>query len=129
MQKTGEWTGISEDLRPCSYVITSYSIHYTKLYDGDPEHGGRGPRLVVGLQREPVRGEGLELTAIKVIDASRTTRALNAYITGVGPSRELVLFDTLLEAMTPAEVAAVVAHELGHHRRRDVLLRYGITVV
>ncbi|MDF1563705.1 MAG: M48 family metalloprotease [Deltaproteobacteria bacterium] len=73
------------------------------------------------------RAEGLELTAIKVIDASRTTRALNAYITGVGPSRELVLFDTLLAAMTPEEVMAVVAHELGHHRRRDVLLRYGLS--
>jgi STE24 endopeptidase len=67
---------------------------------------------------------GITLTEVKVIDASRHTTGLNAYVTGLGPSRELVLFDTLLEALTPDEIEAVVAHELGHVARERPVLRY-----
>jgi STE24 endopeptidase len=69
---------------------------------------------------------GITLAQIKVIDSSRTSRALNAYVTGMGPTRELVLYDTLLRAASVEEIEAVVAHELEHQRRdapfRDLAL-------
>ena len=56
-----------------------------------------------------------------VADASRRTRAVNAYVSGLGPTRRIVVYDTLLREAPPAEVVAVVAHELGHAKDSDVL--------
>ena len=55
-----------------------------------------------------------------VVDASRRTTAANAYVTGLGPTKRVVLFDTLLERYDRDEVRVVVAHELSHVRHRDV---------
>ena len=57
-----------------------------------------------------------------IADASRRTTALNAYVSGYGATRRIVVYDTLLESATPAEVRLVVAHELGHAKRNDVLI-------
>jgi STE24 endopeptidase len=54
------------------------------------------------------------------VDASRRTTAANAYVTGLGPTKRVVLFDTLLDRYTRDEIRLVVAHELGHVRHRDV---------
>jgi STE24 endopeptidase len=54
------------------------------------------------------------------IDASRRTTAANAYVTGIGASRRVVLFDTLIRNFTRDETRLVVAHELAHVRHRDV---------
>lgn len=80
------------------------------------------PALVAHLEGLAER-EGFELSAVKVVNASRTTNALDAYVTGIGPSRELVLFDTLVKAMTPAEIEVAFAHELGHLRNENLPLR------
>jgi STE24 endopeptidase len=56
---------------------------------------------------------------VLVGDASRRTTRVNAFVTGLGPSRRVVLYDTLLE-LGPEEVAAVVAHELAHREQRDI---------
>ena len=48
------------------------------------------------------------------MDASRRTTAANAYVTGLGPTKRVVLFDTLLDRYNRDEVRLVVAHELGH---------------
>jgi STE24 endopeptidase len=53
---------------------------------------------------------------VLVADASRRTTKLNAYVSGIGRTRRVVVFDTLLEAADPAAVEVVVAHELGHRR-------------
>src|SRR6266536_1823747 len=58
---------------------------------------------------------------VLVADASRRTKAVNAYVSGLGPTRRIVVYDTLLERAEPAEVASVVAHELGHTRDGDVV--------
>ncbi|RKR87282.1 STE24 endopeptidase [Micromonospora pisi] len=58
---------------------------------------------------------------VLVADASRRTRAVNAYVSGFGPTRRIVVYDTLLREASPAEVTSVVAHELGHAKDRDVL--------
>jgi STE24 endopeptidase len=80
------------------------------------------------LPAGPLRTELLDLAQrahvpvgeVLVADASRRTTALNAYVSGYGPTRRIVLYDTLLDGSTPKEVELVVAHELGHVRHHDV---------
>jgi STE24 endopeptidase len=64
--------------------------------------------------------DGVPVRDVLVADASRRTRAVNAYVSGLGPTRRIVVYDTLLREAPPAEVVSVVAHELGHARDRDV---------
>ncbi|WP_412542140.1 M48 family metalloprotease [Longispora sp. K20-0274] len=66
--------------------------------------------------------DGVPVKDVLVADASRRTRAVNAYVSGLGPTRRIVVYDTLLTEAPPEEVAAVVAHELGHAKDNDVLL-------
>ena len=63
----------------------------------------------------------IHLDDILVADASRRTTTDNAYVSGFGASRRLVLDDTLLRHDTPAEVRVITAHELGHVKNDDVL--------
>lgn len=58
-----------------------------------------------------------------VMDGSRRSAHGNAYFTGFGRSKRIVFFDTLLEGLEPSEVEAVLAHELGHFKRRHILKR------
>jgi STE24 endopeptidase len=64
---------------------------------------------------------GAPVRDVLVADASRRTKKVNAYVSGVGKTRRVVLFDTLLDQSSPAETKLVVAHELGHRRARHVL--------
>jgi STE24 endopeptidase len=57
---------------------------------------------------------------VLVADASRRTTAVNAYVSGFGRTRRVVVHDTLLSTATPREVELVTAHELGHVKHRDV---------
>ena len=64
--------------------------------------------------------DGVPVEDVLVADASRRTTALNAYVSGFGATRRIVVYDTLLQA--PADqVELVVAHELGHAKAGDVL--------
>jgi STE24 endopeptidase len=65
--------------------------------------------------------DGVPVRDVLVADASRRTTALNAYVSGLGPTRRIVVYDTLLRDAPPGEVEAVVAHELGHAKDNDVL--------
>ncbi|MFI7634812.1 M48 family metallopeptidase [Nonomuraea sp. NPDC049400] len=64
--------------------------------------------------------DGVPVEDVLVADASRRTTALNAYVSGFGATRRIVVYDTLLKAPQP-EVELVVAHELGHAKHNDVL--------
>jgi len=64
---------------------------------------------------------GYRVKAIEVMDASRRTTKLNAYFTGFGKLKSIVLFDNLINAMSTDEICAVFAHELGHGLNKDVL--------
>lgn len=64
--------------------------------------------------------DGVPVRQILVADASRRTTALNAYVSGFGASRRIVLYDVLLTSASPDEVKLVVAHELGHAKANDV---------
>jgi STE24 endopeptidase len=69
---------------------------------------------------ELARAAGVKVGEVYSVDASRRTTAANAYVTGIGPSKRVVLFDTLLDRYSRDEVRVVVAHELAHVRGRDV---------
>jgi STE24 endopeptidase len=75
--------------------------------------------LARGL-RELSERAGVPVRTMLVADASRRTRKHNAYVSGLGPTRRLVLYDTLLEDVPAGELRGVVAHELGHRRFRHV---------
>jgi STE24 endopeptidase len=64
---------------------------------------------------------GVEADDVKVNDASARTTAANAYVSGLGDSRHIVLFDTLLRDFPDDQVRMVVAHELAHVERRHLL--------
>ncbi|HEV2889361.1 MAG TPA: M48 family metallopeptidase [Frankiaceae bacterium] len=80
------------------------------------------------LAQEPLRSrlldlaerDGIEVDDVLVADASRRTTALNAYVSGYGSTRRIVVYDTLLAKGSDDEVALVVAHELGHVKNDDV---------
>jgi STE24 endopeptidase len=63
---------------------------------------------------------GVDVGSVLVVDASRRTSAANAYVDGIGSSRQVVLYDTLLEDFPPSQTRLVVAHELAHVHYRDI---------
>ena len=66
---------------------------------------------------------GFAAKGLFVMDGSRRSAHANAYFTGLGSSKRVVFFDTLLSRLTPEEVEAVLAHELGHFSHRHVVKR------
>lgn len=70
--------------------------------------------------------QGVAVGDVLVADASRRTTTLNAYVSGFGGSKRLVVYDNLLDDAPPAEVDAVVAHEIAHARHHDVLVGTGL---
>jgi STE24 endopeptidase len=89
---------------------------------------------------EPVKEEGLEeeiralmakcgikVSSVMQMDASRRSRHSNAYFTGIGRVKRIVLFDTLLKQMTHEEVLAVLAHEVGHWKKGHIRKRLIVT--
>lgn len=69
---------------------------------------------------------GFKAKTIQVIDGSRRSTHSNAYFTGFGRFRRIVLFDTLLEHLDTREIEAVLAHEIGHYKRGHVLKLMGM---
>lgn len=70
---------------------------------------------------ELLNKHGYKVKAIEVMDASRRTTKLNAYFTGFGKMKTIVLYDNLVNSMSVEEICAVFAHELGHGLNKDVL--------
>ena len=63
---------------------------------------------------------GFQASTIEVIDGSKRSGHSNAYFTGFGRFRRIVLFDTLIAQLTPEELEAVLAHEIGHYRKGHI---------
>ncbi|MBQ7058929.1 MAG: M48 family metallopeptidase [Firmicutes bacterium] len=84
---------------------------FTPLEDGELKD-----KLTALLEKN-----GYHPRAIEVMDASRRTTKSNAYFTGFGKLKTIVLYDTLVASMTPDEICAVFAHELGHGLHKDTL--------
>ena len=84
---------------------------FTPLEDGELKE-----RLLEMLSKH-----GYSVKAIEVMDASRRTTKLNAYIAGFGKTKTIVLYDNMLEKMSNDEICAIFAHEMGHGLHKDVL--------
>ncbi len=65
--------------------------------------------------------DGVEVDDVLVADESKRSTRLNAYVSGIGASRRVVLYDTTVNTLPPAEIRQIVAHEFGHVQRNDVL--------
>jgi STE24 endopeptidase len=92
---------------------------FTPLPDGELR------RAIFGY----ARAVGFPLDNVFVIDGSRRSTKRNAFFTGFGRHRRIVLFDTLVKAHTVPELIAVLAHEMGHDRRRHVLKNLAISLL
>lgn len=66
---------------------------------------------------------GFRARGVMVMDGSRRSAHGNAYFTGMGAAKRIVLFDTLIARLTPSEIEAVLAHELGHFKLRHIVKR------
>lgn len=64
---------------------------------------------------------GYEISKISVIDASKRSTKLNAYFSGFGKVKRIVLYDTLIEKMSEEEIIAVLAHEIGHNKHKHII--------
>jgi len=90
----------------------------------------------VPLQDGPLRTQievfanktGFRLKNIYVIDGSKRSTKANAYFSGFGPKKRIVLFDTLSKELSDEEIVAVLAHEIGHYRKKHVLLTIALSV-
>ena len=69
---------------------------------------------------------GFKSKGIFVMDGSKRSGHANAYFTGLGDNKRIVFFDTLLKDMQPAEVEAVLAHELGHFKHQHIQQQMGV---
>ena len=83
--------------------------------------------------RELSEREGLVVKGIFQMDAGRRSRHTNAYFSGLGRSKRIVLYDTLLDAHTDDEILAVLAHEIGHlkqgHIRKQLIIMGGASLI
>lgn len=65
---------------------------------------------------------GFRLRNIYIIDGSKRSTKANAYFSGFGPKKRIVLYDTLQKDLTEEEIVAVLAHEVGHYKKKHVLM-------
>ena len=92
------------------------------------EEGELRRRIEALLERCGFHSDGLF-----VMDGSRRSTHGNAYFTGFGTNKRIVFFDTLMDRLTPSEIEAVLAHELGHFARRHIprllAVRFGLALL
>lgn len=72
---------------------------------------------------------GFKLDNVFVIDGSKRSTKSNAYFTGLGSKKRIVLYDTLIEELSPEEIVAVLAHEIGHYKNKHSQLNILLGVV
>jgi len=88
--------------------------------------------LAEGALRERLfalaRRTGFPTRSIEVMDGSKRSRHSNAFFTGFGRFRKIVLFDTLIAQLTEPEVESVLAHEIGHYKKRHVVKLFGVSI-
>lgn len=72
---------------------------------------------------------GFRIKNIYVIDGSKRSTKANAYFTGFGPQKRIVLYDTLIDLLSTREIVAVLMHEIGHYRHHDIIRSIGGSTV
>jgi STE24 endopeptidase len=71
---------------------------------------------------------GFKLKNVYVIDGSKRSTKANAYFSGFGPKKRIVLYDTLQSELTDEEIVAVLAHEIGHYKKKHILFTLILSV-
>ncbi len=106
-------------------VVTAFSLFMTMFYSNliVPLFNKQRP-LEEGELRNAIEATaakaGFKLDNIYVIDGSRRSTKSNAYFTGIGPKKRIVLYDTLINDLSVEEIVAVLAHEIGHYKKKHV---------
>ena len=95
------------------YVIEPLFHKFTPLEDEELESG----------IRDIMKKAGIQVSRIFKMDASKRTKHTNAYFTGIGKVKRIVLYDTLIEKMDRDEILSVLAHEVGHWKKKHILKR------
>jgi len=72
---------------------------------------------------------GIEIRGIYQVDAGKRSRHTNAYFTGIGKTKRIVLYDTLLKSHTTEEILSVLAHEIGHLKKRHIIKQLMLTQI
>ncbi|MBW6498266.1 MAG: M48 family metallopeptidase [Bacteroidales bacterium] len=114
--------------------VTGFSIFMMMFYSTliVPLFNKQTP-LEQGELREAIeafsRKAGFKLDNIFVIDGSKRSSKANAYFSGLGPKKRIVLFDTLIKDHTTEELVAVLAHEIGHYKKKHTLKGMLMSVV
>ena len=107
-------------------VISAFSIFMAMFYSNliVPLFNKQTP-LEEGELRDAIsdfsKKVGFKLDTIFVIDGSKRSTKANAYFTGLGAKKRIVLYDTLIKDMTTEEIVAVLAHEIGHNKKKHVV--------
>lgn len=99
-------------------VIAPLFNKFTPLEDGELK-----TRVTSYLEKSGFKAQG-----VFVMDASKRSGHSNAYFTGFGKSKRVVLYDTLIEQLSVDELGAVLAHELGHYKHHHIAKRLFITI-
>jgi STE24 endopeptidase len=102
------------------FMLAAYPMWIAPLFNRfspmqDPDLKARVEKLLARC--------GFKVKGLMVMDGSKRSSHGNAYFTGFGKSKRIIFFDTLLARLSPSEVEAVLAHELGHFRLRHVMKR------
>jgi STE24 endopeptidase len=107
-------------------AVTLFSVFLTMFYSNliVPLFNKQTP-LEEGSLRSKIEafaeGAGFRLDNIYVMDGSKRSSKANAYFTGLGPRKRIVLFDTLIKDLEEEEIVAVLAHEVGHYKKKHSL--------
>ncbi|WP_299580630.1 M48 family metallopeptidase [uncultured Sunxiuqinia sp.] len=119
--KTGEWFWVYVWL-----VVSGFSVFMAMFYSSlivplfnkqTPLEDGELKQAIEDFARKV----GFKLDNIYVIDGSKRSTKANAYFSGLGPKKRIVLYDTLIKDMEIPELVAVLAHEIGHYKKKHII--------
>lgn len=109
------WAAIMLIMVLISYLYTAV---FVKIFNKiEPLEEGETRDKIEALAKDI----GFKVKAISKMDASKRSTKLNAFFSGYGKQKEIVLFDTLLEKMSDEEILSVLAHEFAHGKHKDVV--------
>jgi STE24 endopeptidase len=72
---------------------------------------------------------GFQLSDVYVMDGSKRSTKANAYFSGLGPKKKIILYDTLLDKLSTEEVVAVLAHEIGHYKKKHIYKGMALSMI
>lgn len=114
-------------------VVTGFSLFMTMFYSNIivPIFNKQTPltegELRTAIEQFAIKS-GFKLDNIFVIDGSKRSTKANAYFSGLGAKKRIVLYDTLMDKMTTEEIVAVLAHEVGHYKHKHTLINFLISM-